>query len=213
MRIRCASPNKDVLLQLITPDLQPKDQGMINLADSGYQESLRPYVERADLIVVDNISTLVNGGKENESDSWHAAQLWALRQRAAGRSVLWIHHSGKNGTQRGTSRREDVLDTTIGLRRPSDYTPDQGAVFEIHFEKSRGFKGDEARPLEAGMQIDENEMQTWSYRNLEESTYDRCCDLANDGLKNYEIADELGINKSTVSRHVKQGKQRGDIRI
>ena len=213
MQIHASNPSRDVPLEIITPDLQPRRQGSINLSDPLYQESLRPLVERVDLVIVDNISTLVRGGKENESESWLPVQEWALEQRAEGRSVLWIHHSGKGGKQRGTSRREDVLDTSISLRRPPDYRPEKGAVFEVHFEKSRGFTGEDAKPLEASMEIDALGRQIWCYRSLEASTYDRCCDLANEGLKNHEIVAELGINKSTVSRHVKRGKECGDIHV
>jgi len=213
MQLKLSQPADEVLLRIITPDLQPKDQGSINLSDPVFQSALRLEVESADLIVIDNISTLVRGGKENESESWLPAQEWALRQRAEGRSVLWVHHSGKGGQQRGTSRREDVLDTSIGLKRPPDYSPEQGAVFEIHFQKSRGFTGDDAQPLEASMTIDERGRQEWCYRSLEASTFDRCCDLANEGMKNHEIAMELSLNKSTVSRHVKRGKEQGHIHV
>jgi putative DNA primase/helicase len=213
MQLSITNDSIEPLLHIITPDLQPKNQGSINIGDPVYQDSLKPYIEQASLVVVDNISTLVRGGKENESESWLPAQEWALQQRAQGRSVLWIHHSGKGGRQRGTSRREDVLDTSISLRRPPDYRPEQGAVFEIHFEKSRGFTGDDAQPLEASMEIDSRGRQIWCYRSLESSTYDRCCDLANEGLKNQEIVVELGINKSNVSRHVRRGKENGDIHV
>ncbi len=213
LQLMLSQPADEVRLRIITPDLQPKDQGSINLSEFEFQKALRLEVEWADLIVVDNISTLVRGGKENESESWLPVQEWALRQRAEGRSVLWVHHSGKGGQQRGTSRREDVLDTSIGLRRPPDYSPEKGAVFEMHFQKSRGFTGEDAQALEASMEIDERGKQTWSYRSLEDSTYDRCCDLANEKMKNHEIATELGIHKSTVSRHVRKGKEQGDIRV
>ena len=63
-------------------------------------------------------------GRENEAEGWLPVQDWALGHRRAGRSVLFIHHAGKGGLQRGTSRREDVLDTVIGLRRPTDYSAD-----------------------------------------------------------------------------------------
>ena len=65
--------------------------------------------------------------------------------------VLLVHHSGKSGEQRGTSRREDVLDTVIGLRRPEDHEPQQGARFEVHVEKSRAHFGDAGRPFEASL--------------------------------------------------------------
>jgi putative DNA primase/helicase len=68
-----------------------------------------------------------------------ASRRLALQLRRAGKSVILIHHAGKSGRQRGTSRKEDVLDTIISLRRPPDYSPDQGARFEVYYEKSLGF--------------------------------------------------------------------------
>jgi hypothetical protein len=62
-------------------------------------------------------------------------QNWLLRLRRKGIAVLLVHHAGVNGRQRGTSRREDALDTVIALRRAADYSPEQGARFEIHIEK------------------------------------------------------------------------------
>ncbi len=201
----------DVLMDIITPDLQPKDQGSINLSDEIYQKALEPFIEKVSLIIVDNISTLVRGGKENESESWLPVQEWALKQRSSGRSVLFIHHSGKDGTQRGTSRREDVLDTVIGLRQPGTYSPEQGAIFELHFEKARGFAGEKAKPFEARLEIDEHGGLIWTYRSIEASTYDQVCKLANEGLTQKEISLELTLHKSSVSKHVKRGKREGDI--
>ena len=36
-----------------------------------------------------------------------------LAHRRAGRSVLFMHHAGKGGQQRGTSKREDALDVAL----------------------------------------------------------------------------------------------------
>ena len=55
----------------------------------------------------------------------------------------------KGGGQRGTSRKEDILNTVISLRKPPDYSPAQGARFEVHYEKARGFYGKDAEPFEA----------------------------------------------------------------
>ena len=127
-------------LRIMTPDLQPL--GMPDLASDAGQVAINRYVtDDISLLIVDNLSTLARGIKENEGDSWLAIQSWALMHRAKGRSVLFIHHAGKGGSQRGTSRREDVLDTVIALRRPADYRPEDGAVFEVHFEKARGICG------------------------------------------------------------------------
>jgi putative DNA primase/helicase len=76
------------------------------------------------------------------SDSWLPMQNWLLRLRRKGIAVLLIHHAGVNGRQRGTSRREDALDAVIGLRRPEDYSAEQGARFEVQIEKARTLVGD-----------------------------------------------------------------------
>ena len=202
----------DAKLEIITPDLQPRDQPSLNLCNADTQKALEPFIEDVALIVVDNLATLVRGGNSNEAESWLPVQDWALRQRAAGRSVLFIHHSGKSGSQRGTSSREDVLDTVIKLKRPADYMPDQGAVFEVHFEKSRGFTGDDAKPIEASLQTDQRGNLSWTHKSLEVSTYERCCNLANEGLSQKDISIELGVNKSTVSRHIRKAREAGDVK-
>ena len=46
------------------------------------------------LIVLDNISTLVRNGLENESRSWQPIQDWTLEMRLRGYSILLIHHTG-----------------------------------------------------------------------------------------------------------------------
>jgi len=121
-------------LRIVTPDLN-RDAGMPDLSTTAGQAAVDALVGDAKLIVLDNLSSLMRSGVENDAESWQPLQTWALRHRAQGRSVIFIHHSGKGGAQRGTSRREDVLDTVIGLRRPSDYSQTQGARFEIHIDK------------------------------------------------------------------------------
>ena len=165
-----------------------------------------------DLIIVDNISTLCRSGKENEAEGWIPIQEWALQQRAQGRSVLFIHHSGKDGRQRGTSKREDVLDTVISLRQPSDYTQEQGARFEVRFEKARGFYGEDAEPIEAQLITDEHGIQRWTHKPLEDVIHEQIISLYKEGLSQKEIVQEIERNKSTVSRHIKRAKAEGCIR-
>ena len=110
-------------------------EGGINLSTEHGQEAIEPLLSGIDLLILDNLSTLLTSRSETASDAWVPIQTWLLKLRREGKSVLLIHHAGTNGRQRGTSRREDALDTVIALRRPEDYSPEQGARFEIHFEK------------------------------------------------------------------------------
>lgn len=193
--------------RIITPDLQPS--GMIDLSSPTDQQEIARFFDDIDLIIVDNLSTLCRGGRENEGESWLPVQEWALQQRAAGRSVLFIHHAGKSGAQRGSSRREDVLDTVISLQRPGDYTPEQGATFEVHFEKARGIYGEDTKPFEAQLTTTPDGLQTWTTKALEDSTLDKVVSMLKEGLSQTEIAELLGINKSNVSRAKKRAQSQG----
>jgi putative DNA primase/helicase len=131
-------------------------------------------------------------------------QNWLLRLRRQGLSVLLIHHAGVNGRQRGTSRREDALDTVIALRRPQDYSPEQGARFEIHFEKLRNrTEGAGALPFEARLEAfpgDGREAIRWSQHDIKPRLLNQAAELFAEGLTVREVAATLRISKSEAGR-------------
>jgi hypothetical protein len=133
--------------RMLAADYQ--QDGLPDLADPDAQRLYDSVIGDAGLIILDNYSTLARGLKENEADSFGPVQSWLLAQRAAGRSVLAVHHAGKGGGQRGTSKKEDTLDTVISLGRPLGYSASEGARFEVRFTKNRGFLGEQAEPFEA----------------------------------------------------------------
>ena len=51
----------------------------------------------------------------------------------------------------------------------------------------------------------------WTWCTVESSTYERVLALAKEGLKPGDIASELNINKSTVSRHMRKARECGDL--
>jgi putative DNA primase/helicase len=183
--------------RLLSADDQ--EMGIPDLASREGQAAIEPHLQGVDLVVLDNLSTLYRSGRENEAESWGPVQEWALGQRRAGRSLLFIHHAGKGGAQRGTSRREDVLDTVISLKRPSDYSADQGARFEVHFEKARGIAGEDVLPFEARCELVHDRL-SWTEKSLTNANLDRVAGLHADGLSVREIAEETGLSKSAVHR-------------
>ena len=174
-------------------------EGLPNLATPGGQAVVDAMLDGVDLVVIDNISTLAASGRDNDAESWTPVQEWLLKLRRRGVSVLLVHHAGKGGQQRGTSRREDVLDVVVALRRPSDYSPSEGARFDVHIEKARGAHGDDVKPFEAKLEMVDGSV-TWSTRDLLDADLDRVVGLSNDGLSVREIAEEIGLSKSKVQR-------------
>jgi AAA domain/IclR helix-turn-helix domain len=188
-------PSWDNLMIAASDD---QELGLPDLTTPEGQQYYAPLVGAADLIIVDNLSTICRGLKENEADSWVPIQNWALTQRRAGKSVLFIHHGGKSGQQRGTSRKEDVLDTVLSLRKPPDYSPEHGARFEIHFEKCRGFHGPDAEPFEVKLVGDQ-----WEISEIKSGDdLDTLKALRASGLTIRDIADRTGLPRSTIHRRL-----------
>ena len=157
----------------------------INLGSDEGQRSLNPLLHDVDLLILDNLSTLCTTGSEIASDAW-------------------IHHAGTNGRQRGTSRREDALDTVIALRRPDDYSPEQGARVEVHFEKLRN-RVDSVGAVPFEMNIETStagpqEGIRWCSRDLTPPMLKRATELFAEGLTVREVAATLRISKSEAGR-------------
>jgi putative DNA primase/helicase len=176
----------------------------ISLGTQEGQSALDPLLEGTDLLILDNLSTLCTSGSESASDAWVPMQNWLLSLRRRGVSALLVHHAGTNGRQQGTSRREDALDAVIALRRPDDYSAEQGARFEIHFEKLRNrVDGDGAVPFEASLEpfvTDGREGIRWVARDLKPPLLFEAAKLFSDGLRVREVAVALGISKSEAGR-------------
>jgi putative DNA primase/helicase len=177
--------------------------GLPDLANPSNHQFYADVIADADLVIVDNLSTLCSSLKENDGDSWSPVQAWLLQLRRAGKSCFLIHHAGKSGAQRGASRKEDPLDTVVALRRPLDYSPEQGARFEIHFEKSRGFHGTDAEPFEARLLGEE-----WATNPIKAGDDAEAIKAMRlQGLSIRKIAERTGRSKSTVARWLKEDEE------
>ena len=194
-------------LRIITPDLQ--EQPMPDLATSEGQMLVERELSGVELLVLDNLSALCRSGKENEGESWLPMQGWLLRLRQQHVSVLLAHHAGKSGAQRGTSRREDLLDTVIALQHPSDYAASEGLRCEVRYEKARGFYGDEAKPFEVRMQLEGSGAAHWSMSDAEDALLQRAANLFKDGATVRGTAEDLGISRGKAERLKKKAQELG----
>ncbi|MBI9080459.1 MAG: AAA family ATPase [Pseudodesulfovibrio sp.] len=192
-------------LKFITPDLQ--NGPMPDISTPQGQAMVDEHLEGVDLLIIDNLSTLCRSGEENSSESWKLLQVWLGHLKSKRTSVLIIHHAGKSGQQRGTSKKEDALETVIALRKPSDYNPEQGARLEVHFEKARGFAGDDSKAFCAQLATNEEGGTFWEVSNYHNKQLEAVTELMEAGLSVRAIADELEIPKTTAHRLMKQAKE------
>lgn len=197
---------------IVTPDEQSNP--MPDLSTSEGQQAALELIGDAEFIVLDNISTLCRSGEENSAESWIPVQNWLLRLRAMGKSVLLVHHSGKgpSNNQRGTSKREDVLDTVISLAHPAGYSAQSGCQFEMKFKKSRHFRT-ELDTQEVVAKYSSN--YGWEVQSLSDSLMNQVESLKtmNPKMSQRAIAEELGLSQATVFRLLKSLKNATKIDI
>lgn len=191
-------------------DLRNLRLAVNDLADSSFPKLATPEGRRAlldavgdaSLIVIDNIATLAGLSRANEEDSWAPLNELALELRRRGVAVLFIHHAGKGGDQRGTSAKEDSCDTVIRLTRPEDYDASQGARFTVTFTKARKFHGADAEPFEAQLDPETN---TWVRTGVRVNQLtEKILALHAEELSQHKIAEKLGISASTVNKHLRK---------
>jgi hypothetical protein len=201
-------PPDQNFLRLITPDLQ--EEALPDLSTREGRSGLEEWIQDRDLIIIDNISTLFRSGIENEAESWQPVQDWALELRRKGKAVLFIHHASKAGQQRGTSKREDILDTVIMLKQPQGYCTDQGACFEVHFEKTRHFAGEDAALFQVHLKAQDDGLWSWEIDGTAPNAeLIAVAEALKEGLTIDETAQRTGLTKSQVETRKKKAKQRG----
>jgi len=194
---------------LLTPDkILPHRIPQIDTAEG--QEIYKKLIELygIEVIIFDNLSMLTSID-ENKSNEWKIVQDWVLYLRSIGKTVLIVHHSGKEKTgYRGTSKMLDCADSAISLQAIVDDGVQDEDVHQIEckklkivYHKARLFSGEDAAPYEAQLMHGR-----WSYRSIELSTMDKIVANLSAGMSQREIAKELLISQTTVNRLTKKAR-------
>ena len=158
------------------------------------------------VVIFDNISCLFSGIDEDRKRDWEPIAAWLIRLRHRGLTTVLGHHAGKTGEQRGTSGREDALDTVIQLKWPPGYEQKEGCHFELHFTKCRSTMGEDVASLDVRL-AEQNGCLAWTWKTLEASKEDQARTLFQDGVTSpIELADELGISKGYASKLLRKVK-------
>lgn len=189
-------PSPD-FLRFITPDLEEHKPEI--LTPDG-RRRIEDQLRGGELLILDNLSTLIPTGDERETEDWAIVQEWLLSLRRGGFTTLFCHHAGKGGQQRGASNREDVLNLSISLQKPQDHSPEEGLRTEVHFEKIRGHGGNAVLPFELRLQTDEHGRVIWTHRPLKGILARRAFEMLAGKESNREIAEALGISRYRVHR-------------
>lgn len=161
--------------------------------------------------VVDNLASLTAGIDENSKKDWDPINAWLLELRFAGIATVMLHHTGKGGAQRGTSAREDNLDVSILLKRPSNYKPLDGVRFVVKFEKARVRTRylPSLADVEFRLTEDEQGRGVWVCKSAKGKTKVEVLKRLNEGLYYDVICEETGLTKGRISQIKKDAVEKG----
>jgi AAA domain len=159
-----------------------------------------------DVIILDNYGGVTAIGDRNELDVWMRVQRLIIDLRSQGKCVIIIHHSGKAGQQLGTSKKEQPLDWVIHLRRPADYSMEDGSRFDLIFEKARNFSGKHAESLSLQLIHDHRKGQYWQWEARATNIEALVIKMRLNGMQEATISKETGIPVFTVKQICKKLK-------
>ena len=123
-----------------------------------------------------------------------------------------MHHAGKSGSQRGSSKKEDILDVVIVLKHAQGYQQSKGASFDIIFEKTRHFTGDDAESFHVELKELNDGQLMWEISGSPIS--EEVVIVANavkERLSIKEIMEKTGYTKSQVETRKKKAQSMGLI--
>lgn len=208
--------SKCPLMILSQHDFAQAHQKQINLSMKETREALYKLLQgdrRIKLLILDNAAALNQGIDENSKEAWDPINQWLISLRHLGVATILIHHAGKGGQQRGTSGREDSMDTVIKLEQPKGYDQAKDyAWFKISFEKSRNLQpGDSKAPFTLRIVEHLGGGLTWDME--EEKVNDKKLRIVAEivsGKKNKEIAKMFNVSEQYISKDMKEfGRKHG----
>jgi AAA domain/CHC2 zinc finger len=180
---------------------------VLNITRPEIQEAItqRCVKSKVKVLVLDNLSTLARGMRENEADSWELVNPWLLDLRRRKIAVVIVHHAGRSGEMRGTSKREDNVFWIIALDDAKKNADDKrGARFISRFTKPSRNTQEEVPAYEWHF-VTDNATGEVSISHRLAQTMDVFLGLIEDGVTECsEIAEEMKTSKATVSRIAKQ---------
>jgi len=188
---------------------------VVNLTDAKVQQAItRLCLEKGfKVLILDNLSCLFSGMKENDADSWETVLPWLLELRRNRIAVVIVAHSGRSGqNMRGTSRREDAAFFVIRLDEVADKGAilKEGAKFISRFTKDRNSQTEQPA-IEWKFQTGQDGKTIITTKEADGLAV--LIEWVRDGLTTpTDIGKEMGLSTGQVSKMANRAIEAGKLR-
>jgi len=202
-------------LKIITEEEQP--EGIPSVAypegQAWFEEAI--FKHGIEVAAFDSWSTL-GRVPTNDEEAFLSFQTWTKKMRLKGVTILLTQHDGKNGTQRGHSRMDDLLNWNIQLKWPKGYTGGDGLKATMRFDKARKpVKGFSELDIELVLQPDGSTKFDWGFPSGEKEPENKGGRPAKEFTEAEErtikelyekhkswrkVAEEMGVPRSRIER-------------
>lgn len=172
-----------------------------NISDPAHQKKYNEAIGNSQVVIFDNLLSCVfpMHSRDDDVKQWERILPWFHALRDSGRTVIVVHHTGKSGTQLGTSVKENWLDTIIELRLPDSQRPVRGTEFEWRFKKTRDVKRSDAQNMLVTYAEDDDGVSRWTWLPLTSTQTDVVKDLKAQGKSRREVAKQTGLSFKAIN--------------
>ncbi|XPV75785.1 MAG: AAA family ATPase [Desulfovibrio sp.] len=151
---------------------------------------------RIKLVILDNLTAL-SAANESLSD-WKKIQSWIARLKEKGVAVLLVHHTSKEGKQRGHNVKTFGADIIVKLDNiTQEYQ--SSTILCVDIEKKRHIANSEAAPFNVELKIDKRAV--WTSPSLSAEEIDKLVQkMVRQNMREKDIKRAIGCSISTVQR-------------
>jgi hypothetical protein len=151
---------------------------------------------------LDNLSTLWPSSSEAEGERDAILADWYADLNQRGIWVIWLHHAGKSGQQRGGSAKEDMLSFVLKLSTPGNYKQCEQLRVECHVDKHRhkSISPTSLSPFEIQLTRDAHGSPAWVTRPAKEAQRKAAFEMFKNEMPTMLVAQDLGISRATAYR-------------
>lgn len=208
-RMRGSATPKDEQLGTICMDYQKNWRPKISTARDRKHIEDRLFGGGYEGLWLDNLSTLWPASQDTQSDRDAVLADWFTDLNQRGIWVIFLHHAGKSGEQRGGSEKEDMLSFVLKLRRPANYKAEEQLRIECHIEKNRHKCLSPKMLMPFEIQLTKNALgqHEWLTRPAQAAQRSAAFEMFKNGMPTMLVGQEVGVSRATVYRWFKEYKE------